>query len=73
MTPTASKTALIIGATGSFGVHATQALIKHGWTIRALARDPVAAAARLGPRTPIDWVKGDAMDRGSVEIGRAHV
>jgi nucleoside-diphosphate-sugar epimerase len=63
---TTAKTALIIGATGSFGAHAAQALIKHGWTIRALARDPEAAAAKVGPRTPIDWVRGDAMDRASV-------
>ena len=66
MTPTANKTALIIGATGSFGAHAVQALIKHGWTIRALARDPVAAVARMGVHTPIDWLQGDAMDRASV-------
>ena len=38
-----TKTALVLGATGSFGAHAVQALIKHGWTIRALSRDPVAA------------------------------
>ncbi|MFI4935372.1 MAG: NAD-dependent epimerase/dehydratase family protein [Caulobacterales bacterium] len=56
------KTALIIGATGSFGAHAVQALIKHGWTIRALARDPASAAEKLGPRTPIAWIKGDAMN-----------
>ncbi|HEX3920152.1 MAG TPA: NAD-dependent epimerase/dehydratase family protein [Caulobacteraceae bacterium] len=61
-----NKTALIIGATGSFGAHAVQALIKRGWTVRALARDPAAAAQKLGPRTPIDWVQGDAMDRASV-------
>ncbi len=61
-----TKTALVLGATGSFGAHATQALIKHGWTIRALARDPVAAVAKLGARTPIDWLQGDAMDRASV-------
>ena len=63
---TTQKTALIIGATGSFGAHAVQALIKHGWTIRALSRDPVAAIGKLGARTPIDWIQGDAMDRASV-------
>ena len=63
---TANKTALVLGATGSFGAHAVQALIKHGWTIRALARDPVAAVAKLGARTPIDWIQGDAMDRAGV-------
>jgi nucleoside-diphosphate-sugar epimerase len=66
MTDQTPKTALIIGATGSFGAHAVQALIKHGWAIRALARDPTAAAAKLGDRTPIDWVRGDAMDQSSV-------
>ena len=48
-----TRTALIIGATGSFGGHAAAALIKHGWTIRALARDPAKAAAKAGPRMPI--------------------
>jgi len=67
MTLTATdKTALVIGATGSFGVHAVEALIKHGWSIRALARDPAAAAEKLGPRTPIEWARGDAMDAESV-------
>lgn len=63
MTPSApaARTALIIGATGSFGAHAAQALLKHGWTIRALNRNPEAAAKTAGLRTPIDWVKGDAM------------
>src|SRR5579871_4900984 len=63
---TINKTALIIGATGTFGAHAVQALLKHGWAIRALARDPAAAAEKLGARMPIDWVKGDAMDQASV-------
>ena len=61
MTNPALKTALIIGATGSFGGHAAVALIKRGWRIRALARDPDAAKARTGAHMPIDWVKGDAM------------
>src|ERR1700728_3290041 len=64
--PSTPRTALVIGATGSFGLHAAEALIKHGWRVRALARDPAAAAAKLGPRTPIEWVKGDALDRDSV-------
>ncbi len=64
-TPTA-RTALIIGATGSFGAHAAQALLKHGWTIRALARNPEAAAKAAGPRTPIAWIGGDAMNPADV-------
>ncbi len=61
-----SRTALVIGVTGSFGGHAAQALIKHGWRIRALARDPQAAAQKAGPRTPIEWIQGDAMNLGDV-------
>jgi nucleoside-diphosphate-sugar epimerase len=61
-----TRTALIIGATGSFGAHAAQALLKHGWTIRALTRNPEAAAKAAGPRTPIDWIKGDAMNAADV-------
>jgi nucleoside-diphosphate-sugar epimerase len=64
--PVTFRAALVIGVTGSFGGHAVQALIKRGWRVRALARDPVAAAQRAGPRTPIEWVKGDAMNAGDV-------
>jgi len=60
------NTALIIGATGSFGAHATMALLRRGWTIRAMARDPAAAAITAGARTPIDWVRGDAMNAADV-------
>ena len=55
------RTVLVIGATGSFGGHAAAALVRHGWTVRALARDPAAARAKAGPRTPIEWIAGDAM------------
>jgi len=67
MTTTAPtpRTALIIGAAGSFGAHAAQALLKHGWAIRALSRNPEAARA-AAPRTAIDWVKGDAMNAAEV-------
>jgi nucleoside-diphosphate-sugar epimerase len=60
------RTALVIGVTGSFGGHAAQALLKHGWRIRALARDPGRAVQKAGVRTPIDWVKGDAMNTADV-------
>jgi nucleoside-diphosphate-sugar epimerase len=66
MTSSAPKTALVIGATGSFGGHVAVALIKHGWRIRALARDPDAARAKTGAHMPIDWVKGDATVAGDV-------
>jgi len=60
--PTAgSRTAVVIGATGSFGGHAVAALLRHGWSVRALARDPAKARAKAGERMPIDWVQGDGM------------
>jgi nucleoside-diphosphate-sugar epimerase len=62
----AERMALVIGATGSFGSHAAAALIRHGWTVRALARDPVEARAKAGPRMPIEWVGGDGMNLDDV-------
>src|SRR4051812_1153990 len=61
-----NRTALIIGATGSFGGHAAAALAKRGWRLRALARDPKAAKAKAGQRMPIEWVRGDAMNAADV-------
>jgi nucleoside-diphosphate-sugar epimerase len=69
--PPSGKIALVIGATGSFGGHAAAALLKHGWTIRALARDPAAAGAKCGARMPIEWVKGDAMNDADVMAAAA--
>ncbi|MGA0602338.1 NAD-dependent epimerase/dehydratase family protein [Caulobacter sp. KR2-114] len=62
----AARTALIIGATGNFGGHVLAALVKRGWTVRALARDPVAAARKAGQRMPVDWIAGDAMTGADV-------
>jgi nucleoside-diphosphate-sugar epimerase len=61
-----TRTALVIGITGSFGGHTAQALLKRGWRLRALARNPEGAAQKAGPRTPIEWVKGDAMNPADV-------
>jgi nucleoside-diphosphate-sugar epimerase len=61
-----NRTALIIGPNGTFGGHAMVALIRHGWTVRAMARDPEAAARRAGPNMPVEWVRGDAMNEADV-------
>ncbi len=63
---TTPKNAFVIGATGAFGSHAAVALIKHGWRVTALARDPNVARAKAGERMPIDWIKGDAMTEADV-------
>ena len=44
--------ALVVGATGGFGGATAAALIAHGWRVRALHRNPeAAAAASIGPVT----------------------
>jgi nucleoside-diphosphate-sugar epimerase len=52
--------ALVLGATGGAGGEITRALLRDGWSVRALARHP--------PQTPsgINWVAGDATKRGDV-------
>lgn len=62
----ADRTALVIGVTGSFGGHAAAALIRHGWAVRALARDVAAARAKASRCMPIEWIAGDAMKADDV-------
>jgi len=60
-------TALILGATGGIGGAVAETLLRRGWTVRALHRDPATAAVRLGQRgVRPSWVAGDAMDSASV-------
>jgi nucleoside-diphosphate-sugar epimerase len=66
MTQDTPRTALIIGATGSFGAHAMCALNRRGWTLRALARDPAAAGRKTGANMPVEWIAGDAMNPADV-------
>ena len=54
-----TKTALVIGATGGIGGEVATALLRHGWVVRGLARDP-ARARNTGP-ADVAWVGGDAM------------
>jgi nucleoside-diphosphate-sugar epimerase len=42
------------------------ALLRHGWHVRALARDSVKAAANRNAAVGMEWVQGDALDRDSV-------
>lgn len=62
-----SKTALVIRATGSQGKATTIHLLKNGWTVHALVRDPederALALKALGARL----YKGDLSDDSSIE------
>src|SRR5690348_17248735 len=64
-----SKTALILGATGGAGGPIAPALLRRGWTVRALVRN--AARPGLDPR--IDWREGDAMHSDDVMQAAAGV
>lgn len=59
------ETALVLGATGGVGGAMTKALLARGWRVRALTRDPAAAAGKI---EGVEWVRGDAMDRASVTL-----
>ncbi len=59
-----AKRALVTGATGGVGGEVASALLRHGWQVRGLARDP-AKAGRSGP-DGIEWVAGDAMAEADV-------
>jgi nucleoside-diphosphate-sugar epimerase len=54
-----AKTALIVGAAGGVGGETVRALIRHGWTVRGLARRPQSGEG-------VDWRTGDAMERRDV-------
>jgi nucleoside-diphosphate-sugar epimerase len=62
----AARTALVIGITGSIGREVGESLLRRGWQVRALHRDP--AAARISDPLPncVQWVKGDAMKSSDV-------
>jgi nucleoside-diphosphate-sugar epimerase len=62
----ATRTALVIGITGSIGREVAETLLRRGWQVRALHRDP--SAARISGVSPnaVEWIKGDAMQSSDV-------
>jgi nucleoside-diphosphate-sugar epimerase len=60
MAGSATRTALILGATGGFGREAAAVLARHGWHVRALTRRSMPAA------DGIEWIAGDAMNAPDV-------
>lgn len=55
---------LVIGATGGVGGAMADRLLAGGWRVRALNRDPRAAASRTARR--VEWVAGDALNAAEV-------
>ena len=60
------RTALVLGANGGIGSETARALARHGWRIRALARNGRPANSTTSSEPSWEWVKGDAMDQASV-------
>lgn len=63
---TAPRTALLIGATGSIGGAVGRALVRHGWTLRIMARSPDRARREAPEFAACDWVRGDALNAEDV-------
>jgi nucleoside-diphosphate-sugar epimerase len=62
----ATRTALVIGITGSLGREVAGALLRRGWQVRALHRDPSAAASSSKLPNSVQWLNGDAMRSSDV-------
>lgn len=64
----AKPKALILGATGGIGGATATALLRHGWDVVALVRDPgkITTLPPADPLAGMAWVKGDASDPDAV-------
>lgn len=58
-----TRTVLVTGATGNQGGAAARSLLRDGWHVRALVRDPHAPAARDLHSAGAELVPGDMTDR----------
>jgi nucleoside-diphosphate-sugar epimerase len=67
---TTKRLALVIGATGGVGGALAERLAAGGWRVRALNRNPEAAARSTG-RDDFAWVRGDAMVEADVVAAAA--
>ncbi len=58
---------LVTGATGQQGGAVTRHLLRSGWPVRALVRDPSSPKAVELAKTGVELAKGDLYDRPSVD------
>lgn len=68
-----ANTILVLGATGGIGGAVARAFLCRGWRVRALTRRPEAATEGFAGLAGIEWLAGDAMDRGDVHRAAAGV
>jgi nucleoside-diphosphate-sugar epimerase len=61
------RLALVIGATGGVGGATATALMAHGWSVRAMSRDPESARRRHPELGGLEWVRGDALAPADVQ------
>jgi NADH dehydrogenase len=56
---------LVTGAAGLVGIHTCRELVRNGWKVRAMIRDPARAAMKLG-QLPLEFRVGDVRDAGEL-------
>ncbi|RME11095.1 MAG: NmrA/HSCARG family protein [Ardenticatenia bacterium] len=61
------KRVLIFGATGNVGGATTREMLKHGWQVRAVTRNPQSQKARALAALGAEVVQGDMDDRASLD------
>jgi len=62
MTAQTARIALVLGANGGVGGETAIALVRRGWTVRALVRDPGKGQRLAG----VSYLAGDVLDRAAV-------
>jgi uncharacterized protein YbjT (DUF2867 family) len=67
MISTEGKTIVVIGATGRQGGEVVRHLVKDGWRVRAMTRNPESKKARGLKALGVDLVKADLEDPSSLE------
>ncbi|MET0403583.1 MAG: NmrA/HSCARG family protein [Cystobacter sp.] len=66
-----ARTILVLGATGQQGGATARALVRDGWRVRALVRDPASPRARA--LEGVERVRGDMEDAGALAEAMAGV
>jgi len=56
---------LVTGAAGLVGIHTCRELVRNGWKVRAMVRDPARAAMKLG-QLSVEFRVGDVRDAGAL-------